>query len=228
MKARTHIPEHILHRVLDRSRRRCALCVHFDNDYGQKEGQIAHLDRDRSNSAEDNLAYLCLPHHDDYDTKRRQTKNLIISEVKTARDRLYAYIEERVNLVTTSPQIFRDHQLGTSQFFDRRYAIFDAAHTFLIKLLQNANVSNEEIHIFIRKTSDTVFLLNDDLVEYFKEWKKQAFRLLLISSTMDMPTMPAIAEQRAQWVQEKWQIVNWFEAQYDVLVAKFTPFLRVS
>jgi hypothetical protein len=39
------------------------------------------------------LAFLCLPHHDDYDTKRRQTKSLTLREVKTARDRLYAFIE---------------------------------------------------------------------------------------------------------------------------------------
>ena len=93
MNARVNIPPDIQHRVLDRSRRRCALCIHFNNDWGQKEGQIAHLDRDRSNFVEDNLAFLCLLHHDDYDTKRRQTKSLTIHEVKTARDRLYKFIE---------------------------------------------------------------------------------------------------------------------------------------
>jgi len=227
MNTRTHIPEHVLHRVLDRSRRRCAMCVHFDNDYGQKEGQIAHLDRNPSNLAENNLAFLCLPHHDDYDTTRRQTKNLTIPEAKTARDRLYAFIEEGGDLGTAGRQDFVTRQSGTNQFFDRRYAIFNAARTFLIKILQTANVSNQGIYTFVRETSDTVFLSNEDLVEYFKEWKDLAFRLLLISSTMDMPVMPAMAEQHAQWVQEKAQIVNWFEAQYDVLVAKFTPFLRV-
>jgi hypothetical protein len=104
MNARTHIPEQIQHRVLDRSRRRCALCVHFDNDWRQKEGQIAHLDRDPSNFAENNLAFLCLPHHDDYDTKRRQTKNLTIPEAKTARDRLYAFIEGGGDLATAGRQ----------------------------------------------------------------------------------------------------------------------------
>jgi hypothetical protein len=109
MNTRTHIPEHIQHRVLDRSRRRCALCVHFNNEWGQKEGQIAHLDRDASNFAEDNLAFLCLPHHDDYDTKRRQTKNLTIPEAKTARDRLYAFIEEGGDLATAEKEE-RHHQ----------------------------------------------------------------------------------------------------------------------
>jgi hypothetical protein len=104
MNARTRIPKHIQHRVLDRSRRRCALCAHFDADWGQKEGQIAHLDRNPSNFAEDNLAFLCLPHHDDYDTKRRQTKNLTITEAKTARDRLYAFVEGGGDLATAGQQ----------------------------------------------------------------------------------------------------------------------------
>jgi hypothetical protein len=100
MRTRKAIPEDTEHRVLDRSRRRCALCVHLDNDYGQKEGQIAHIDRDPSNADEDNLVYLCLPHHDDYDTKRRQTKNLTVREVKTARDRLYTFIASGGDLAT--------------------------------------------------------------------------------------------------------------------------------
>ena len=104
MTARIPIPADIQHRVLDRSRRRCALCIHFHNDWGQKEGQLAHLDRDPSNFAEDNLAFFCLSHHDDYDTKRRQTKNLTIREAKTARDRLYAFIETGGDLATAGPQ----------------------------------------------------------------------------------------------------------------------------
>jgi hypothetical protein len=104
MNSRKPIPDDTQHRVLDRSLRRCALCIHFDNDWGQKEGQLAHLDQDPSNCGEDNLAYLCLPHHDDYDTKRRQTKNLTAREAKTARDRLYQFIENGGDLATAGAQ----------------------------------------------------------------------------------------------------------------------------
>ena len=93
MRNRKPIPNDTQHRILDRCRRRCALCVHFDQDYSQKEGQLAHIDRDPSNNDEDNLAYLCLPHHNDYDSNRRQTKNLTERELKTARDRLNAHID---------------------------------------------------------------------------------------------------------------------------------------
>jgi hypothetical protein len=115
MTARTPIPDNIQHRVLDRSRRRCALCIHFNNDWSQKEGQLAHLDRDPSNFAEDNLAFLCLPHHDDYDTTRRQTKSLTIREAKTARDRLYAFIEKGGNLATAGRDTMRGPTLEATR-----------------------------------------------------------------------------------------------------------------
>lgn len=54
-----------------------------------KTGQIAHLDGDRSNSTVDNFAFLCLVHHDQYDSRTSQSKNLTIEEVKAYRTELY-------------------------------------------------------------------------------------------------------------------------------------------
>jgi hypothetical protein len=49
---------------------------------GIVEGQIAHIDRDASNASESNLAFLCLNHHNEYDTKKKQSKNLTPMEVR--------------------------------------------------------------------------------------------------------------------------------------------------
>jgi hypothetical protein len=49
--------------VLEQSRRRCALCFYLDGDLNEKHGQLAHLDGDRTNYAEENLAFLCIEHH---------------------------------------------------------------------------------------------------------------------------------------------------------------------
>jgi hypothetical protein len=78
--------------VLAKSARRCALCFHITGDLAEKIGQIAHLDSDPSNSVEHNLAWMCLPHHSLFDSKTSQHKNYTISEVKEARDRLYALV----------------------------------------------------------------------------------------------------------------------------------------
>jgi len=89
---RTHIPNTTITNVLIKSRRRCCFCFGWQNDHEIKlHGQIAHLDRNSKNNKEDNLAYLCLEHHDDYDSKRKECKNLTLGEVKKYRDDLYEF-----------------------------------------------------------------------------------------------------------------------------------------
>jgi len=75
--------------VLRRSRRRCCVCYGLHRDDRPKKGQIAHLDQDHSNSAPDNLAWLCLDHHDEYDLVPSQAKGLQLEEVKGYRAELY-------------------------------------------------------------------------------------------------------------------------------------------
>lgn len=75
--------------VLTRSRRRCCICFGLHRDVEVKAGQIAHLNGDRSNSTIDNLAFLCLVHHDQYDSRTSQSKNLTVEEVRAYRTELY-------------------------------------------------------------------------------------------------------------------------------------------
>ena len=77
---------------MDNSRRRCALCYKLKGDLTEKKGQIAHLDQNPANYAEGNLAWLCLEHHSEYDSRTSQHKNYTMPEVKKARDDLHAAI----------------------------------------------------------------------------------------------------------------------------------------
>jgi len=79
--------------VLIKSARRCVLCFHLRGKLTETLGQIAHIDRNRTNGAEDNLAWMCLRHHSQYDSTNRQHKNYTPAEVKKARLKLYAAIE---------------------------------------------------------------------------------------------------------------------------------------
>ena len=80
--------------VLLKSRRRCCICYGLNRDTREKKGQIAHLNGNRGNNRLDNLAFLCLDHHDTYDSRTSQSKSLQFSEVKTYRNELYAHIED--------------------------------------------------------------------------------------------------------------------------------------
>jgi len=74
--------------VLLKSRRRCCICFGLHRDTSIKQGQIAHLDGDHSNNKENNLAFLCFDHHDQYDSTTSQSKNFTIIEVLQFRTEL--------------------------------------------------------------------------------------------------------------------------------------------
>ncbi len=96
MPKRKSTPKDTETEVLIMSARRCCICFGLSGDFGEKSGQIAHLDKDPSNSSFDNLAWLCLPHHDKYDSTTSQSKGLLIGEVKRYRTLLYEKVEDEL------------------------------------------------------------------------------------------------------------------------------------
>ena len=86
---RKAIPNEVQKNVLIKSRRRCCLCFGLEGRDEDQKGQIAHLDGDNENAAEDNLAFLCFDHHDEFDGTTRLAKGLREDEVKHWRDHLY-------------------------------------------------------------------------------------------------------------------------------------------
>lgn len=92
MAKRKTIPKKTQTNVLTSSRRRCCICFALSKDTSEKKGQIAHLDQDNSNNEIDNLAFLCLNHHDEYDSKTSQSKGISEDEVKLYRSQLIRLI----------------------------------------------------------------------------------------------------------------------------------------
>lgn len=92
-KSRARISDDALRRVLTESKRRCAFCYGLDGDYSEKSGQVAHIDRDSSNSKFSNLAWLCLDHHDQYDSRTSQSKGLTKLELIKYQQDLHREIE---------------------------------------------------------------------------------------------------------------------------------------
>jgi hypothetical protein len=91
---RKHIPKAVEAAVLIKSRRRCCLCYFWEGNLAQQDGQIAHVDRDPSNPAEDNLAWLCFRHHNQYDARQSQGKNVTRNELRHAREQLHAAVAD--------------------------------------------------------------------------------------------------------------------------------------
>ncbi|NOQ13392.1 MAG: hypothetical protein GQ583_02770, partial [Methyloprofundus sp.] len=82
--------------ILLRSKRRCCLCFGLNMDFAEKKGQIAHLDKNRNNNLPSNLVFLCLEHHDNYDSSSSQSKGLLAKEVLEYQKQLVNHIEHVV------------------------------------------------------------------------------------------------------------------------------------
>ncbi|MEG3147601.1 WD40 repeat domain-containing protein [Sphingomonas sp. RT2P30] len=93
MAKRANIKGSVQDAILVESRRRCCICFGLNRDFARKKGQLAHLDGNRANSAESNLVFLCLEHHDEFDSRTSQSKNLTRGEVRKFRSELYNQIE---------------------------------------------------------------------------------------------------------------------------------------
>lgn len=102
--ARKPIPKVVQADVVIKSKRRCPLCVFLNGKESERLGQIAHLNGDNSDNRFENLVWLCLEHHDKFDSTTSQTKNYTQVEVRNYRDRLYQqfaaseYSQEDINL----------------------------------------------------------------------------------------------------------------------------------
>ena len=92
--SRKKIPTEIQTQVLIQCRRRCCICYGLEKDYSIKRGQIAHINHNKNDNRLDNLAFLCLEHHDLYDSKTSQSKNLTSNEVREFRKELQNEINE--------------------------------------------------------------------------------------------------------------------------------------
>lgn len=148
--------------ILIKSARRCALCFGLSHDLSEKLGQIAHLDQDPSNSAEDNLAYLCMGHHSLYDSRTSQHKNYTIHEVKTMRHSLHDAIAQGRHRAT-APIVPPVVDLEEHRFFNQRSAL---PETLLIKRIWN----DRHWRILIRPTQfmEAQFQTLDDCEHFMR------------------------------------------------------------
>lgn len=93
---RRSIPTETQTEVLLKTKRRCCLCFGLNIDFAQKSGQIAHLDKNPNNNSPSNLAFLCLDHHDKYDSSTSQSKGFTKKEVLTYQEQLIRHIESQI------------------------------------------------------------------------------------------------------------------------------------
>ncbi|MEF9443985.1 hypothetical protein OWS73_37010 [Burkholderia sp. 1B3(2022)] len=110
--------------------------------------------------------------------------------------------------------------------FDKRFAVHEAAMTFVARVATKGNAEIEEMNEFIAKTRGTRFLLSKELADYLDEIYTKAGRLRSVSISMQALVL---SDESRQKFSDKWLELNeWFQKQLDVIPEKFSPFLSID
>ena len=109
--------------------------------------------------------------------------------------------------------------------FDRRFKVYVAARTFLFQAEQNARISDDALTSYVRGTLDAVFLFDQDVVDYLELMRKRASELRMARILIDQ--QQEVGPERAKAVDAEMKILEWFQAQFEVLIAKFNPSLSL-
>lgn len=208
--------------VATKCRRKCALCFALQGDTDIKKGQIAHIDRDSANASKENAAFLCVTHHDEYDSISRQTIRITPDELKEYQQSLYKYLESGTMLEvgkrtrkrnTTSPKAI------SLELYDRRMSIYRVAMQFLRTVHKDYKPDLQDILKFASDTEEALFLFDETIAAYLAELLRKALRLRAVTLSLERNWSDSAGR-------EDTQLTMWFSEQVEGIRKKFVPYLR--
>lgn len=225
MKRKT-ITSETQEQVLYRSRRRCALCYAYNFDFGQKKGQIAHLDHNPSNNAQNNLVFLCLEHHDQYDSTTSQSKSLTREEVLRSRTELDNFIEQK--LAQLEPEIenlesddkiekkVKEELKKTEkikpisiELYQLRLPVYEAYRKLIGKIIRDAKLEIDELFEFSRDTHHALFLFDSVLADYLTLIYRKGFHLRSLQKQMEARRNDLDADAWTNLINEECDTLKW-------------------
>lgn len=174
MSARKTISLNVQSNIQVNSGGRCVIC------YGTKtftdprypNTQIAHIDKNNENNNEDNLALLCIPCHNLYDSTLRQGKNYTQETVKRWRNELYEDVKNRNLPPSINPSMFQSNafdampQRFSEETLSKLRGFLDKASPLITKLCSEGTYLSIRIEHYVLEYID----------DNFEYWMASEFR----------------------------------------------------
>lgn len=220
-------------------RRRCALCFVYDDDKGQKEGQINHINKDETNHKSSNLIWLCINHHSAYHTRGRIAKGYTQHELKSWKDLLEEYFENSFYMgggakmkktkiskkETELKYTSKKHPVITPEIYNLRIPIFHAYRQLVSKLMHEAKLDMDDLRKFAKETSDAFFIYDEKIADYLSLVYGKAFRFQMVQQ---LGKSPKDNTELQKFLDEEGEIVNWFMENFDEARKLFKQYLNLG
>ena len=235
-KKRKNIPKDREAAILFNSRRRCALCFAYEDDKDIKKGQIAHIDRNPENNKESNLAFLCLPHHDDYDGKTSQSKRWTPKELATSKKKLTEFINSHFDKLLPELEISNPvkrpaakkgkRQTITPEVYNLRIPIYNAYRDFVTKILREAKIDYNDLFDFASKTHEALFLYDENIADFLSVIFQKGNRFQYLNKIIANPRLV----KKENWnsiVEEESDLLQWFHDNLEYARSLFKQYLNL-
>lgn len=96
-----------------------------------------------------------------------------------------------------------------NELFDKRYAIFEAAKTFIITFLQLGEVREQDFQQFVSKTKGATFIFSNEISIVIKEIEDKAWKH---KCNLELRETQQRGGQTWEWpTKENTEIFNWFK-----------------
>lgn len=222
--------------VLRRSRRRCALCFAYDFDRGTKQGQIAHIDHNSDNNDPENLIFLCLKHHEDYDTRTSQSKGIMAEEVTRSRLDLDTFIQQLLPTLSPEAESITDNDFESSsedeptisvETYRARIPVYNAYRTLLSKVMREARVEMADLFTFANDTHEALFLYGEEVANYLNDVYRHGVGLWASQREMEHPERHSEDAWRTI-VEKNLDLILWFSNGFSEARMKFLKYLRIK
>lgn len=231
---RKKAPKPTVAEVLVSFGRRCPLCYGLHSDASVKQGQIAHLDGDRANDDESNLAFLCLAHHDLYDTVTSQSKGIELSEVRIYIKHLKEYVKTMRSgawpdsrSIVPSLGSAMTARGSTPAEYQLRLPIYIAVKNFLSSIVTSAKVDLESLMKLAAETDQALFLFDHATSDLIGEMYRRAISLRSVGQKMELLSKSGQA-YTDELITADYELLTWFTSQLEGLRQHLEPYMHLQ
>lgn len=109
--------------------------------------------------------------------------------------------------------------------FDRRYSVYEAAHSLLASIMASGRAKDDELFKFLLATREAKWLLDSSVAAYLD---KQLYHKAIDLQTLqaELEGVP-VGDIRTKNLRAQAEIKKWFLAQHEALDEQFSPYLRL-
>ena len=187
------------------------------------------------------MAFLCLPHHDEYDGQTSQSKRWTPKELTKSKKNLTEFIEKNFDKLLPELEISKpikktitkrttkkeERQIISPEVYNLRIPIYNAYRDLIAKIIRNANIDLQDLFEFTNKTHEALFLYDEKIDDYMNLIFRKGNRLQYLCKVVSNPSLV----NKEKWnsiVEEESDLIMWFHDDFEQTRKLFKQYLHLG